>query len=283
MSSDDDASLINNAREEGLYDRARVASSSSGGVGESVAPNIGYVCVARGERILAEHRLDANYDLGDTLFRILRALNPDEELRKSYTHGKHMVNIRVVDGLTFVCITRSDFSVSLTFQMLSACANVFRANHGHGRDVADLAPGALNGSYTPKCLAPKVAEFNAQDLKRSRVQQITSKVDDVRDIMFDNMKTVLQRGDKLEVIEHKTEVFSETAEDLHRNASIAAKNAEMRLWRMKVWSWCTFIFIVLFLLIAGGGYLALALVCNDWTLVEKCFYNGHPPSNVTQA
>src|SRR3989338_4248270 len=131
------------------YDH-QIASSSSSTRLRPEGPSIGYICVARGETILAEHRLDPNYDLGDTLFRILKALDSKEDLRKSYKHGDHLVNIRVVDGIALVCITRSDFSVSLTFQMLSACANVFRANHGSGKDVADLPPGALNTTFTPK-------------------------------------------------------------------------------------------------------------------------------------
>ena len=246
-------------------------------------PSIGYVCVACGETILAEHRIHPDYDLGDTLVRILRALNPQEETRKSYAHGKLLVNIRVVDGLTFLCITRADFSVSLTFQMLSACANVFRANHGSGRDVAGLAPGALNSKFTPAVLVPKVEEFNAHDVRRSRVQQITDKVDDVRGLMLDNIKTTLDRGDRLEVIEHSTAHFADNAELLHDHSVKAREAAAYRLWRRKVWCWCTIIFLFLFIAIAAGGYIALALICNsDWTL-KNCFFKGKPAVNVTRS
>ena len=165
--------------------------------------------------------------------------------------------------------------------MLSACANVFRANHGSGKDVADLPPGALNTTFTPKCLIPKVEEFNAHDMKRSKVQQITNKVDEVRDSMFDNMRAVLTRGDTLEVVQTKTSEFSDTAELLHTNAVKAAEAAKYRLWRMKVWSWCSFIFCFLFIAILVGGYIAEALICDDWTL-QKCFFNGNPATNTTR-
>ena len=248
---------------------------------EPVVASVAYICVACGPTILAEYTVDRELGVNEIVDRILKHLDPDEDIRKSYTFGQHLVNIRVVEGLTFLCITRAEFSVSLTFQMLSACANVFRAQYGSGKDVAGLSAGSLAG-FSGHCFVPKVAELNQQGMTRSRIQQLTDKVDVTADIMLDNMRHVLNRGDKLEVVERDTAVFSDTTELLHDNAEQLHRETKKSYRRTKIWSWCTFIFCVLFTAILVGGYIALALVCNDWTLGD-CFYDGHAAVNVTSA
>ena len=108
--------------------------------------------------------------------------------KKNLTDKGFAFNYVVDNGVCFLCVSEESFPRRLCF----ACLERLRSEH------------AIHGSLTNAFINAEMAFFSTNP-EADKIRRIQAQVDDVKEIMLDNLDSLLNRGEKLEDIDAMTD------------------------------------------------------------------------------
>jgi hypothetical protein len=108
---------------------------------------------------------------------------------------RYVFHYMVTNGLTYLCMSDTEFSRPLAFQFLNDIKDRFHATYGDRAKTAIAF--AFNADFA-RVLQAQTEKYNSQgDPKIAKIRQ---QLDDVKDVMMDNIDRVLLRGEKIELL-----------------------------------------------------------------------------------
>lgn len=120
----------------------------------------------------------------------------------SHTPLRYVFHYMVTDGLTYLCMSDTDFSRPLAFQFLNDIKDRFQATYGDRAKTAIAF--AFNADFARVLQAQMEKHNSDSDPKIARIRQ---QIGEVKDVMMESIDRVLLRGEKIELLVDKTEVL----------------------------------------------------------------------------
>ncbi|GKA65961.1 vesicle-associated membrane protein 711, partial [Tanacetum coccineum] len=219
-----------------------------------------YALVARGSVILAEFS-DANTNGGVIARQIVEKIKVDNnDVNVSYSQNKYVFHVKQVDGLTCLCMADDLDGRRVPFAFLEDIHQRFVKTYG--RAILSAQAYGMNDEFS-RVLSQQM-EYYSNDQNADRINRLKGEMSQVRTVMLENIDKVLERGDRLEILVHKTATM--------QNNTLRFKKQSRRyrnaVWRRNVKLMFALIFLLLVLV-----YVLVAFACHGLTL-PTCLRRG---------
>eukprot|EP00298_Acanthocystis_sp_HF-20_P021280 c27530_g1_i1.p1 GENE.c27530_g1_i1~~c27530_g1_i1.p1 ORF type:complete len:238 (+),score=72.62 c27530_g1_i1:37-714(+) len=183
-----------------------VTPSSSGG--------IVYSCISRGNVILVQHA-EASGNMENVTRKILEKLPGHKEYKMSYTHEQYVFNILIKDGITYLCLSLENFGRRRPFAFLEDITQRFVSSNGSA--IQSAAQYAYQGSFG-KVLKERINYYNTKP-EADLITKVQTDIEDLKQVVVNNLEKVLERGEKLEVLEGKANNLNTQSNKFKKNAT----------------------------------------------------------------
>jgi len=231
--------------------------SQSGSLSNSLSVREGilYALVARGTAVLAKYgRCAGNFT--EVSEQVLAKISPSHS-KLSYQHGNFYFHYISDNGLTFFCITDENFPRIVAFQFLDEIKNTFYKYYGSLGLTA--MPYSMNTEFGA-VLQTQMKRFSASADPNNRVdermRQIQQQTEEVKGIMIQNIETITERGESLELLVEKSMELSYDSVNFHTRTRDVRR---VMFWRNFKLS-CLAIIIVIVII-----YLIVTIACGGFT------------------
>eukprot|EP01023_Acetabularia_acetabulum_P021133 TRINITY_DN21058_c1_g1_i3.p2 TRINITY_DN21058_c1_g1~~TRINITY_DN21058_c1_g1_i3.p2 ORF type:complete len:227 (-),score=32.27 TRINITY_DN21058_c1_g1_i3:173-853(-) len=212
-----------------------------------------YSSVARTTTVLVEESIpgvSANIGLlTQKVLEKLSASNPPDGSRLAYAHEKYWYHILTYEGFTFLCIVDEKAPKRLIYAYLEDISHEFV------KRFKDRAQHAIAYEYNSE-YAPVMKEkmtFYSTNPNADQLDRMRMKVSNVKEVMVSNIQKVLERGEKLDNLQNKTDELEEQSNVFKRKARGLRQTMWQRYMRYAFLS-CIAAFIV--------AYLIFAVICG---------------------
>jgi len=207
-----------------------------------------YALVSRETTVLVEYS-DPNYRGNFTQYTNLllqKIQQPNEQ--KSCMTDSYGFHYKVTNGLTVLCLAELNCDRSLCFRYLADVTRLFLERFGDRWESAIAF--SLNNDFEGT-LKRKMFEYNTSG--DDKISRIKDSLDSTKNIMVQNIETVLNRGEKLEVLVEKAEDLNDTSMTF-RDSARTLKN--QMFWKNVKWT-LLLVFVVLVII-----YIIVCVACS---------------------
>ncbi len=203
-----------------------------------------YAFVAKGNRVVCRERMGVSGKFQKAAWDALERLRKNPETSKLHIPmDRYTMSFKLVDDLAFMCMASLKAGQDVPFMFLKKVSEAFFDTFdGTESDFDEFGPILVK--FMTKFADPRAVK---------KMSQISQGLREVKDVMVENIEKVLKRGEKLEVLEDRTEILkfnSETFRKRSRNlrVSLCWANAKSKLF-------CALVVIVIL-------YFLVASVCG---------------------
>lgn len=184
--------------------------------------SIVYALVARQQTVLCEFT-EAGGNFPTITRVVLRKISRNETSptanRCTFAYDNHRFHFLLHDELIYLCMTDADIKTNIIFSMLEDMKKEFLKQYGDRGQTA-IAYAMSNFSHTLKTLIEK---YENTATAGDQFDQVSNKMNSVKNVMVENINKVLERGEKLDILvdktnnlQHEAFKFEETATRLKR-------------------------------------------------------------------
>ena len=231
-----------------------------------------YAVVSHKNVVLARHALMAG-NFAEVTELILSKIDEVKNKKMSYSSDSYMYHyVCTQSHLTFLCIADDSFKRSSAFAFLASLESKFATQFG-ARSSTTSIPLAMNSEFAP-IMAAEMKKFNLVEDQNSlmpasddssgaaaaastsgmdKVQKVRNEVDRVKDIMVANIETLVERGERLELLVDKTENLSQH--------SVAFKQTSRNL-RRRMWWQNAKLMVGVGVAVIAGLYIIVSISCG---------------------
>lgn len=186
-----------------------------------------YALVARGKTVLAEYTFTSGnfptitrvllgiYNCGNFFFVyffniyiyfLLLGKIDDVDGKMSYVYDQHVFHYIIENHIIYMCMCDDMEKRRIPFSFLDDIKNRFKAAYG---DRAQTAIAFAMSEDFGRTMQKQMEYYNSSS--SDSLSQVTTKLDDVKNIMVQNIEMVLERGEKLELLVDKTDKLQSQA------------------------------------------------------------------------
>eukprot|EP00941_MAST-03F_sp_MAST-3F-sp1_P001683 g1683.t1 len=218
---------------------------------DEVQKSIIYSLVARGTCVLAEETLamESGKRIAGNFHTVLTAKLlpkfPSKDGKYSFIYDKYMFHYINADGLTFLCMSDVDTKRRKTFGFLESIKSRFLQDFGDKVDTA-ITYG-MNAEFAP-VLQQKMQKYN--DPRNDKMTRAMENIESVKGVMIQSIESIMERGEKLEILVDRTENLANSAQHFRHQGSALRK----KMWlRNLKWTLCMSSMGILFLVLIIYG------------------------------
>lgn len=188
---------------------------------------IRYGLLSRGTTVLCDCKLvEGNYE--SLCQSVLEYVCSDRSKTKySYETDEHLVQVYSSQQLYYVCVTALVFDRNVAFNCLFELERQLLAEGLKERAQVAL-PYTLRSNFS-RIMGSTLSRYSSSDT----LCRLEDRVDEVTDIMRDNIRKVVDRGDTLNDLQDRSEALAFSSQDF-RQSSIRL-NRKLCLKNMKLW------------------------------------------------
>lgn len=221
-----------------------------------------YSLISREVQILAEHTTAGVSGNFSTVSRaLIKRVKVGEDSKCSYMYDKYVFHYVVHSGFIYLCMSDQEFPRAAAFNYLGEIQQRFQFTYGERAKTAIAF--AFNADFS-RVMQSLMDKYNNDQTSgatgNGKIQQINKQISEVKDQMLNNIDTVLERGERIELLVDKTEVLEQHAFKFQRGAKSLKRH--MCLKNLK---WTIAAIVILTLVI----YIILAIACGGGDL-PKC-------------
>jgi vesicle-associated membrane protein 7 len=164
-----------------------------------------YALVARRTNVvLAEYSTQAGN--ANTVARaILEKLPASDDTRVSYAQDKFLFHVLCSAGFVYLCMAGESFGRRAPYAFLDEIRHRFSVTYGE--QAATALPYAFNVEFS-RTLAQQMAFFSATNAPIDPLARAKGEIADVKSSVLQSIDSVLDRGDKIDLLVGKTEVLA---------------------------------------------------------------------------
>ena len=205
-----------------------------------------YVLIARGTTVLAEFACSSgNFP---TITRVLLGKISGAEEKMSYQYDEYAFHYITENKITFLCMSDDVNKRRLPFSFLEDLKETFFSTFGN---VAQTAIAYSLSEKFGKIMQKKMDHYN--DSSTDALSSVTSRLDDVKNVMIQNIDSVLARGEKLELLVEKTDQLQSEAFKFEKSSRSLKVSMQWR--RLKIYA-------LAFVVVALVLWLITSLACG---------------------
>jgi len=213
-----------------------------------------YSLVARGSCVLAEFTSTSG-NFTTVTRRILEKIPPNDN-KMSYVYDRHIFHYIVDDGITFLCLADEEFGRRIAFAFLEDIKNRFKATYGD-RGKTALAYG-MNADFSR--VLQNQMDYYSNNPNADRINRVRAEIDEVKSVMVHNIESVLERGERIELLVDRTENLNQTAFKFKKQST----QLKRAMWWKNVKIMIILAFVVLVII-----YFIVALACGGFAF-QSC-------------
>ncbi|KAH7134607.1 synaptobrevin-domain-containing protein [Dactylonectria estremocensis] len=213
-----------------------------------------YSCIAHNTTILAECTTSASSQTSSLASLILPKIEHSEAQKLTYTHGQHQIHYiaeapsehpgaPAAGGLTFLVIADSALGRRVPFGFLFEIRKRFFSQFPEGSDFNDM-PNYGAGSFNSELKGLMVEYGTTSGGRDDAIGNAQREIDDVRGIMTKNIESLLERGERLDLLVDKTDRLGGSA----REFRVRSRGLKRQMWWKNV-KLMALLGLVLFLII----------------------------------
>lgn len=227
-----------------------------------------YSAIANGNKILVKHATCAG-NFQQVTEQILAKI-PSENAKITYSHGNFLFHYIADDRIVYFAITEDDFERSVVFRYLAEIKKKFRTTYGS--NVYSALPYSLDSEFSPYLhvqmnkysKVQQNASLEEAAGGSSKVQEVQSQLDELKDIMVQNIDSITDRGENLNLLVDKTEDLNDSSISFKK----ASTNLARKMWWKKMKMTLVLAFVVILVL-----YFIVSAACGglNW---HKCIHKG---------
>nr|CAJ2475992.1 unnamed protein product [Leishmania braziliensis] len=184
---------------------------------------------------------------GPVLQKMLSLL-PRHDTKVSYQLEQEVFHFLVENEIIYGCTTSGHYENRIVFGFLIQIKDAFKmAFAGRAEEClrhADLTPE--NCHTFSSTLASSRKAFN-ENTQEDKVSQIKEQLNTTREVILQNLDSIIERGDRIDTLCDRTELLRDTAQAFHTNAR--ALNRTILMHRIKVIVGVTIVLAILALII----------------------------------
>ncbi|GJN80258.1 synaptobrevin [Purpureocillium lilacinum] len=214
-----------------------------------------YSCIAHKTTILAECTTSASSQTSSLASLILPKIEHTSPQKLTYTHGQHQIHYvseapsehpdhPAAGGLTFLVVADASLGRRVPFGFLFEIRNRFFSQFPEdSTDFSDLpnyGAGAFNGELKSLMVDYGTTSGGRDDA----IGNAKREIDDVRGIMTKNIESLLERGERLDLLVDKTDRLGGSA----REFRVRSRGLKRQMWWKNV-KLMALLAVVLFLIV----------------------------------
>lgn len=213
--------------------------------------------------ILCEDRLTPQ--LRPLVTKILEKI-PRHDNKVSYQYEANVYHCLVENEILYLCMTDTAYQSRTVFGFLGDVKAKFKeqfsgSEHRYPKH-SDLTPTACARFNTTLA---QTARYYNENPEGDKIGRIKEQIDNVKQVMLENIDTVLERGERIESLCDRTEALAEEAEGFHRNSRTLKRKMQMRNIKLA---------IGIFLLVCILAFIISWIACG--IKFEKCKSDDSP-------
>ncbi|RHW74126.1 vesicle-associated membrane protein [Trypanosoma brucei equiperdum] len=201
--------------------------------------------------IVAEHRVTATMKgVVDVMLEQL----PRYDTKAVYQYDESVFHFLVENELVYGCVTGVDHTKRVVFEFLSRIRDFFKKEFA-GSDRRYPRPSAISFSACSKfgaVLSDNMRSFNETN-STGKLGEINKLVDDTKHTMLGNIDVLIDRGERIELLCHKTEVLNTGSRAFQSSARSLKWKVCMGKMRFVIGTFLLFLFFatISFIFICG--------------------------------
>lgn len=235
-----------------------------------------YACIAHNTTILSEHTSSASSQTSSLASLVLPKIKHDEPQKLTYTHNNNFIHYIAsapseypvsqasAGGLTYLVIADSSLGRRIPFGFLFEIKKRFLEQFpADGTDFAEMQSYGA-GSFNSEMKQLMVNYGTTQSGKQDAIQNVQGEIDNVRGIMSQNIESLLERGERIDLLVDKTDRLGGSAHEFR----VRSRNLRRQMWFKNIKLMALLIVVVIFLI-----YLFVGFGCGlpGWS---KCVGSG---------
>jgi vesicle-associated membrane protein 7 len=208
-------------------------------------------CVAYQQVILAEDKITPQ--MRPVVQKMIERLQR-HDTKVSYQYESLVYHFMVENEIKYLCVSDKTYQGRTVFGFLAEVRDRFRDQFA-GSDKKYPSPEGLNQKNCARFstqLASSAKTFN-DNPEADKIGKIKEQIDNVKQIMLENLDSIIERGERIDNICDKTEMLKEEAKGFQNNA---------RRLKQKMMCRNIKIAIALFAVLAVLGLVISFLVCG---------------------
>eukprot|EP01024_Parvocaulis_polyphysoides_P017781 TRINITY_DN17848_c1_g1_i5.p3 TRINITY_DN17848_c1_g1~~TRINITY_DN17848_c1_g1_i5.p3 ORF type:complete len:232 (-),score=19.08 TRINITY_DN17848_c1_g1_i5:316-1011(-) len=215
-----------------------------------------HTLVAQGSTILAEYSTPGvGANIGVITQSVLERLHGQQSLedgsRMAFIHEKFWYLVLAQGGYTFLCIVDEKAPRHLMSVYLDDISAQFLRMFEVRLSRATPVAYEFNSEFRP--VLKTRSEYYGQEADADQLERLKAKMGTVKEVMVENIEKVLERGERLDTLQTKTELLEEQGQLFRRRAG--------GLKRAMYWTKVKYTLLLL-LILAFVAYVIFAIICG---------------------
>jgi vesicle-associated membrane protein 7 len=196
---------------------------------------IEYALIAEGTEVLAEE--PASEKNLANIARLILGRIPKHNHKRTYQEDRYNFHYKYSGTHVFLCVADRDYPMRICFAFLDDAEQRF-----------------LQGSRNLRgMIKERIAFYN--DRKNDKVMRVQGQIDEVKGVMIKNIDSVLERGEKLDVLMEKSDDLSKNAHLFKKQGTQLKREMWWKNLKLQIIIALIIIFVIfVIVLIACGGF-----------------------------
>jgi len=233
-------------------------------------------CIAHNTTILSEHTSSASSQTSSLASLVLPKITHSTPQKLTYTHNANFIHYIAsapseypaaeasAGGLTYLVVADSSLGRRIPFGFLFEIKNRFLQKFpSDGTDFAEMESYGA-GSFNGELKRLMVEYGTTKQGKEDAIQKTQGEIDQVRGIMSQNIESLLERGERIDLLVDKTDRLGGSAHEFR----VRSRGLRRKMWFKNIKLMALLIVVVIFLI-----YLFVGFGCGlpGWS---KCVGSG---------
>jgi len=220
-----------------------------------------YACIAHNTTILSEHTSSASSQTSSLASLVLPKITHDKPQKLTYTHNNNFIHYIAsapsdyssseasAGGLTYLVVADSSLGRRVPFGFLIEIKNRFLEQFPPTTDFSALGSYGA-GSFNTELKKLMVDYGTTGKGKQDAIQNVQEEIDGVKGIMSKNIETLLERGERIDLLVDKTDRLGGSAHDFR----VRSRGLRRKMWWKNVKLMALLIVVVIFLIYLFVGF-----------------------------
>jgi len=195
-----------------------------------------YSCIAHNTTILAECTTSASSQTSSLASLILPKIEHTSPQKLTYTHGQHQIHYiseapsdhpdhPSAGGLTFLVVADSSLGRRVPFGFLFEIRKRFFGQFSESSDFSDM-PNYGAAAFNADLRSLMVDYGTTGGGQQDAIGNAKREIDDVRGIMTKNIESLLERGERLDLLVDKTDRLGGSAHEFR----VRSRGLKRQMW-----------------------------------------------------
>jgi len=215
-----------------------------------------YTTVAYGKNVLAKYA-SCTGNFQEITEHIIEKIS-NENQKMTYTQPGYLFHYIVESRVIYLCISDDSFDRTTAFTYLNEIKKRFTKTYQSRVDTA--LPFAMQSEFS-RVMASEMRRFSNPSSKNDNMQRVEEEINDLKGIMVNNIDSIAQRGEKLELLVEKADNLNDTSMTFKKSSRSLARAMFMKNLKMIVAICLIILVLILIIVFASCG--------TDWSTCGK--------------